>query len=376
MTRTLDLPQTSRAAVITGFNEPIEIWDLPLPDLEPGGLLVRVEAATICGSDLHVWDGSINGSLRPIDLPVLPGHEMTGEIVALGEGRHTDIAGRELQLGDRILFTQGRCGSCYQCTIAASPNLCSNRRNYGTNCEAQPYLVGGFSEYCYVYPESRRITVPASVKPEWASAASCAVRSVVTAFERLGPVEPWQTVVVQGAGPLGLFATAMASVAGAGRIIVVGDPEERLRLAKDWGADDVVSVSEHPDEQDRVGVVRGLTGGQGAEIVMEFSGARTAFGEGLAMTRRGGRFLVAGQVGPQEVTFRPTAITQGHLTILGSFSGAEGQYWKALRFLERHRDRFDVDRILSAPYALHEITDAFRDMQEQRQIKPVIHPGG
>src|SRR5690606_10084887 len=126
--------------------------------------------------------------------------------------------------------------------VANQPNLCANRKSYGTNCESHPYLVGGFSEYCYVYPSSHKIKVPANVKPEWASAGSCALRTIVGGYERLGSIEPWQTVVSQGSGPVGLFATALAKAAGANRIIVVGAPDARLDLAREWGATDIVSV--------------------------------------------------------------------------------------------------------------------------------------
>jgi L-iditol 2-dehydrogenase len=367
------LPQTCRAAVVTAFNEPVEIREVPIPDLEHGALLVKIDAATVCGSDVHLWDGSLN-AIRPINLPVIPGHEMAGTIVALGEGLHTDVAGEPLIIGDRIVFTQGRCGSCFYCSVAQQPNLCANRKHYGTNCEHHPYLVGGFAEYCYVYPTSRRIKVPDNVKPEWASAASCALRTVITSFERLGAVEPWETIVIQGAGPLGLFATAVATHSGAGRIIVVGDPASRLDLAKDWGATDTVSVAQHNEPDARIQVVRDLTAGLGAEIVMEFSGARTAFTEGLAMTRRGGRYVVAGQVGPHEVTMRPTDITKGHLTILGSFSASESQYWRAMQFLSRTQDRFDFDRLLSSRFRLDEVTSALAGMQSMTEIKPVLLP--
>ncbi|MER5437705.1 zinc-binding dehydrogenase [Streptomyces sp. NPDC002790] len=368
------IPATSRAAVVVGFDEPLEVREIQIPELEPGAALVEIEAATVCGSDVHLWDGSIS-AIRPLELPIVPGHEMAGRVVALGSQDITDIVGDPLEIGDRIVFTQGRCGNCYHCTVAGQPNLCSDRKNYGTNCERFPYLVGGFAEHCYVYPSSRKIKIPDGVKSEWASAASCALRTVVKAFDRLGPVQPWQTVVIQGSGPLGLFATAMASTLGAARILVVGDPADRLDLARVWGATETVSVSDHRDPAARVDEIRELTGGVGAEIVMEFSGARTAFTEGVSMVRRGGRFLVAGQVGPHTVEFEPTAITRGHIDVIGSFSASEAEYWRALRFMHDNKDRFDFDRMLSNRYGLGDVTKALQGMQGLSEIKPVIVPG-
>lgn len=369
----VEVPKFSRAAVLTKFNEPLEIRNLPVPELEHGALLVKIELATICGSDVHLWDGS--NAAGNIDLPVIPGHEMVGRIVAFGEGAHTDTAGDHLELGDRIVFTHGSCGRCHHCVVVGQPTLCQNRNWYiFSNCERPPYLVGAFSEYCYVFPTSGRIKVPDDVKSEWASAASCALRSVITAFERLGPVEPWETMVIQGAGPLGLFATAMAHHAGVGRIIVIGDPEDRLQLARDWGATDTIAVSEYRDAESRVDAVRELTESNGAEIVMEFSGARTGFSEGLGMVRIGGRFVVVGQVGKHSVEINPTRITRDQISVLGSFSGGAAQYWKALQFLSRTKDKFDFDRMLSGRYHLDEVETAMKRMQSLEEIKPILLP--
>ncbi|WP_166874999.1 zinc-binding dehydrogenase [Salinibacterium sp. ZJ450] len=370
-----EVPTSSRAAVITEFGTDLEVRELPVPELEPGAILVKIEAGTVCGSDVHVWDGSLHaGGIRPIILPVVPGHEMAGVVVAMNGDDIGFSGGGAVALGDRIVFTQGRCGTCYHCTVAEQPNLCPNRKNYGTNCEDFPYLVGGFAEYCYVYPTSRKVKVPDDVSPEWASAGSCALRTIIHAYERLGRIEPWQTVVIQGAGPLGLFATALAKRSGAERIIVVGAPESRLQLAKDWGATDVVSVIDLPEPEARVQAIRELTGGQGAEIVMEWSGARSAFGEGIDMVRRGGRFLVGGQVGPHQSEFQPSKIMKNELSVIGSMSASDSHYWKAMQFLSKRQDEFDFDRILSNRFGLGGVSDAIRGMQNLTEIKPVIDP--
>jgi L-iditol 2-dehydrogenase len=369
------LPVHSRAAVIVEFGQPLEVRELPIPQLEPGALLVKIEAATVCGSDVHVWDGSLGeGGVRPIVPPVVPGHEMSGIVVALENDDIGYVGGGTVALGDRIVFTVGRCGTCYHCAVANQPNLCENRRHYGTNCEAHPYLVGAFTEYCYVYPSSFKIKVPDNVRPEWASAGSCALRTIVAAYERLGRLEPWQTVVIQGSGPLGLFATALAKRSGAERIIMVGAPESRLELARAWGATDVVSVLDVPDPDGRVEAVRSLTGGHGAEIVQEWSGARSAFAEGLDMVRRGGRFLIGGQVGPHTVEFRPNRIMKDHLSVIGSMSAAEPHYWKAMQFLSQCQDEFDFDGLLGTRYGLADVTTALRGMAQLTEIKPVIDP--
>lgn len=136
MTTTFDIPKTSQAAVLTKHSEPLEIREIPVPQtLEPGALLVRIEAATVCGSDLHLWDGSLGGS-QALDLPVIPGHEMVGRVIAFGDGAERDTFGTPLEIGDRICFTHASCNQCDHCRFDNQPTLCTNRQYYMfTNCE-------------------------------------------------------------------------------------------------------------------------------------------------------------------------------------------------------------------------------------------------
>lgn len=377
MAMTADLPSTCRAAVLTAHGEPLEIRELPLPErLEPGALLVKVEAATVCGSDLHLWDGSLAGS-QGMELPVIPGHEMVGSIVAFGEGAHRDTFGEDLALGDRICFTHASCNNCEHCRLDNQPTLCKDRKYYMfTNCERPPYLVGGMAEYCYVFPNSGRVRVPDEVETDWASAASCALRTVVHSFDRIGKINPWETVVIQGAGPLGLFATALADHMGAAQVITVGAPDNRLEIAKAFGATDVVSVLEVPDPEGRTQAVRELLGGDGAHVVFEFSGARTAFTEGLGMVKEGGRYMVTGQIdGPgKEVPVRPGFITRQQLTIMGTWSGHIGEYYKALQFIKSTHHRYDFGALVPNHYRLDQATTALTRMRAMEDIKPVINP--
>lgn len=370
-------PETSQAAVLVAHDEPIEVQQLPVPEeLERGALLVRIEAATICGSDVHLWDGSLAGS-QAIDLPVIPGHEMIGRIVAFGEEAELDSYGVPLAAGDRILFTHAVCGHCYYCQTPNLSTLCTNRKAYMmSNCSRPPYLVGGFAEYAYVFPMAGRIRVPDTVDTAVASASSCALRTVMHSFERLGKVEPWHTVVVQGAGPLGLFATAVANHSGAQKVITLGAPDERLAIARRFGATDVVSVAENSTPDKRIEAVRDLTGGDGGDIVFEFSGARSAFAEGIEMCRYGARYVVTGQIDKpgQEVTVRPGMITRRQLSVLGTWSGDISHCWQALSFVENTQDKYDFAAMLTNRYGLDEVTVALTRMRNLEEIKPVIVP--
>jgi len=365
-------PKTCLAALLKAYREPLEVEEVPLPqEIEPGAMLVRNDASSVCGSDMHAWDSPPDGSLGVTSaLPVVPGHEMVGRIADLGTVRQ-DALGRTLKEGDRVIWSPAVCGRCFWCTVARRPSLCPNRRYYGvSSARAYPYVTGAFAEYTYVFPGSGIVKVPDGVKDHWASAASCALRSVVHAFERLGTLREPEIVVVQGTGPVGLFSIAMAARSGAAKVIAIGAPAARLEVARKWGAAEAISLD--VPHAERVNRVKELTGAMGADLVIEGSGARSAFVEGIELVRRGGRYLVIGQVGPDSVTFPPAAIVGKELDIIGSLSGNVSDYYKALCFLDNNRDRLDFDAMFPNRYQLKDIHSAFVAMHEWRDIKPVI----
>ena len=271
-------PATSRAAVLVERGKPLEIRDVPIPrELEPGAILVHNKVATICGTDVHVWEGSLGADRK---LPTVLGHEMIGEVAVLGPGVTCDSMGQKLCVGDRITWNQGQCGQCYFCVVEREPTLCVNWRGYMVgDCREYPHLVGGFSEYTYVYPSSDRIKIPDDVSDALAAASSCALRTVIAAFERAGPLCEHHSVVVQGAGPVGLFSAAKALAQGVARVFVIGGPAERLKLAEEWGAV-AISIDAHRNAEDRLAIVRDATGGRGADLVIEAAGVPAAFSEG------------------------------------------------------------------------------------------------
>jgi L-iditol 2-dehydrogenase len=363
------LPAIGRAAVLTAPGRRFELRELPVPDPEPDAMVVRVLATTICGSDLHVYDGS-----TPSALPSVLGHEICGGIVAFGDGPRLDSFGTPIAEGDRIIWTQGYCGHCHECSVLKEPVLCANRRTAMQDPDAFPYVSGGFSEYCYVWPTAERIRVPDDVPDTWAAIASCAGRTVTRAHRSLGQFDPSQTVVIQGTGPIGLLACAFYSLLGPRRLIVIGAPKERLRLASEWGADAVIDITVEA-APDRAEHVRELTGGRGADVVFEMSGGRTAFAEGVDLVAPGGRYIVIGQVFPSQQAIDASLITRRQLKITGSVSAEGVDQLRAISFLARNRDRFDWNALLSPPRGFAGVDEAVRAMAELREIKPVFIPG-
>lgn len=372
--------QCCKAAVLARYNEPLEIRDVPVPQfIEPGALLVRIETASLCGSDVHLWSGELSALLKN-DLPLIPGHEMVGRVEILGDGVTHDSVGQPLAPGDRILWSHAVCGRCRYCKVLNQPTLCSERRYYGftRTCEKPPYINGGFGQYCYVLPGSGLVKVPDEVKSEWASSVGCALRTVMNAYDRLAAIGGLQftdTVIVQGAGPLGLYTTAVASTMGAERIIVIGDPENRLEVARRWGATDTVSIADFPHAEQRIARIRELTGGEGGSVTFEMSGAHHAFAEGLELAAVGGKYVSVGPVGGPETPIHAELITKKNLTIAGVFSADIRHYYKGLQFVRRYRDRIDFDLMVSGRYRLGEINQALENMRTFRDVKAVIDMG-
>jgi threonine dehydrogenase-like Zn-dependent dehydrogenase len=364
------LPEFSRAAVVRQMGKPVKIECVPVPRApEPGALIVRTTACSVCGTDVHLSRGNLS---LAVDLPVILGHEMVGRVVAIGEGADRDSVGQKLAIGDRILWTHTACGQCYFCTVARQPTLCENRRAYMyENIEKPPYLLGGFSEYGYVLPQSGRVRVPDNLDDAVASLCSCAFRSVMNAFDNLGGIDPSEHVAIQGAGPLGVLAAAVARVAGARSVIVIGAPDDRLALARDFGATHTFSIESSTHEQ-RMAEILALTGGRGPDAVLEFTGHPGAFNEGIDLVRRGGRYLTVGQLGSGSTTFNPSTIVKKNIRIIGSFSGDVKSYWKALQFASAHIDRIPFGRMITGRYRLDEVNTALERMHRLEEIKPLI----
>jgi threonine dehydrogenase-like Zn-dependent dehydrogenase len=362
------MPDTCRAAVITAFNEPLEVRAVEIPELEPGGMLTHVEAATLCGTDVHRWHGSLGiaGSL-----PFIPGHETCG-IVAEIRGSRTDLLGRPLRQGDRVLWAYPSCGHCYYCTVARQHTLCSQKQSWGhQKIDEYPYLLGGLAEYQYAPPASAVISVPDEVNAPLAASAACALRTVMSGFERLGAIASHETVVIQGAGPLGLYATAVARDHGANRIVVVGAPAARLKVAKKLGADAVLDLEKVTKPDDRIAWVRDQTGGRGGDVVIQVASGE-AVAEGLQMVRPGGRYVSIGGGGKNPVPLESLGRAISYVNI----QQAEPRHWlQAVEFLASRRS-LPFDEIITGSYDLDGASEAFRLMAEFKIVKPVIRPWG
>ncbi|MFB4292076.1 zinc-binding dehydrogenase [Nonomuraea sp. ATR24] len=366
----MTVPASTRAAVLRAHGEPLVIEELPLPgEVEPGAAIVRITCATLCATDVHLWNGAMSW---PGMLPMVLGHEMTGTVEAAGPGT-VDALGRPVKAGDRIGWSESVCGRCYGCTVLRAPVACADR-GYGFRQRADrwPYATAGLAGHAYVTPGALKVVLPDDVADTWAAAAGCAVKTVLHAFERAGSVRPGSSVVVQGAGALGIIATAVARTAGAGTVITVGAPGSRLELARRFGADVVVGLD--GDAASRVAAVLDATGGRGADLVLDLAGAPGVGAEAVDMAAWGGRFVVVGSTGPRPDPIPLGTIMGKELTVLGSLNGDVGDYYRAVEFLRAFRTRFAWDELFGEPVGLGGASAALASMARLDQVKAVIHP--
>ncbi len=283
------------AHIMVQFGEPLRDKEYPFPDLEPGEVLLALEASGVCGSDVHQWQGKD----PRIPLPIILGHEGVGRVVGIG-GQAGDVAGHRIAEGDRLAFNRGvSCGRCRMCVVHRKPALCSNRWVYGItrSCKDAPHLFGCYASHVLLTVEVQKVVLPEELAPEVAVAASCSGATCAHCFEEVRPPVGGR-VVIQGPGPIGAFATAFARMSGAETIIVVGGTQSRLDVCKELGATHTINRSE-TDAGDRLEEILFLTGGEGADVVYEATGDQRAIAEGVKWARLGGAYVSCGIAEPQ-----------------------------------------------------------------------------
>ncbi len=359
---------TCRAAVFVGADLPFEVQEFPILPVEPGGALVRMQMAAICGTDAHAMH------LAATPAPTIFGHENLGVVTELPPSITNDVLGEPLRAGDRVIFRDAPCGRCFRCSMGES---CERYRAYGMiRADAPPHLRGGFGQYVQLSPTPWLLRVPDDVSNERALLSVIGNHTVLNGIERIGGINIGDTVVVQGSGPIGMGGLNQARLAGAGRVIVIGAPEGRLELARRLGADDTIALVDAPEPGDRVARVMEMTGGRGADFVIEASGGLTAYQEGLEMVRIGGRYLVIGQwtdYGP--LPSNPTLLTHKVIRVQGVFSAGPRHIIRSLQAMRTIVDR-PVEDLITHRYMLDDINEGFAAHERLEAMVAVILPNG
>jgi L-iditol 2-dehydrogenase len=359
-----------KVAALVGPEE-VEVKEFDVPEPEPGAVLVKVRRANVCGSEVHIYHFH-----HPLIRECVLGHEFVGEIAALGEGVTTDYAGNPVQVGDRVIapyyLTCRKCPAC----LRGDFNLCQRAYAFWANPpEKEPHFTGAFATHYYVHPDQYFYKVPDNVPDEVVAGANCGLTQVLFGLHQIG-LTAGDSLVIQGAGGLGLYASAVGSDMGAQVIVVEGIPE-RIELAKRFGAESAVDMREHETAGERIEQVKALTDGYGADVVLEVTGVPAAFVEGVGLARPGGTLVEIGNVSvgqEHEVSLAPGLITRKMLRVQGFVRYQPWFLHRALRFLERkHRDH-PFDALSDREYGLEDVGEAIEREEEKKVARPAIVP--
>lgn len=358
-----------RAMVLEKFNEPLRMKEFEVGELPEGSVLVRTLASGVCGSDVHIAKGE--DPRTPV--PIILGHEGVGEVIEVA-GEKKDLNGEPIKPNDRIIWNRGIvCRKCYWCTVAKQPHLCPNRKVYGINmsCKDYPHLFGCYAEAVVLLPEVEVLKIPRNVDPASVVIASCSGATAMNALDSLSEPLAGKTVVIQGVGPLGIFAAVAAKSMGASIVAVIGGSPERLSVAKDF-VDVLINRRELSEEERRKKILQ-LTHNRGADVVIEAAGDSRALMEGFNLLRRGGTYLIAGVAVPQDpipVSVYENLVFKG-ITLQGVWVSDTKHLVQAVNVVISHESVFA--KLITHRFRLEEANEALRYVEERRALKAIIH---
>jgi L-iditol 2-dehydrogenase len=336
----------------------LEIQEVAVPEPGPNEVLARVRAVSICGTDAHLIRGDYPGFWPPA-FPFIPGHEWAGEIAALGEGAERF----GWQVGDRVAGTShDACGVCQKC-VEGRYNLCENygkpglHRQYGHSVQGADatYVVHGL-KCVFPLPDALSFEDGALVDPA----------SIALHVANRGNITPGDTVAITGAGAIGLLAGDAALIRGAARVIVVGRGQ-RLAKAAALGFETVNTAAGDP-----VGALRAMTGGFGADVVLECAGVPATTQWALEMLRRGGRCAAVG-IPTVGVEIAMQKLVLDELELVGSRASA-GEMRRVMPHIEEGRMR--VREMVTHRFALAAYADALATFNDRSSgaIKIIVAP--
>jgi D-arabinose 1-dehydrogenase-like Zn-dependent alcohol dehydrogenase len=300
-----------RCCAITEFGQPLQNIDVPTPEPQGDEVLIRVSACGVCHSDLHIWEGHFDlGEGRKADLtggrelPFNLGHEIAGEVVAVGD------TASGVAVGDkRVVFPWIGCGECDIC-LGQGEHLCAR-----SNQVLGVYRNGGYADHVLV-PHGRYLFDYGDVAPELACTYACSGVTAYSALKKVQKAAERGQLMIIGAGGVGMNALAMAREVTDAKITVCDIDESKLRMATEMGADNVINSG----EKDAPKQVRGLTDG-GPAAIIDFVGAPASVGFALRTMGRSGTLAIVGLIGGSMPLSIPT-IPLTAATITGSYVGS------------------------------------------------------
>ncbi|NLX95136.1 MAG: alcohol dehydrogenase catalytic domain-containing protein [Rhodopirellula sp.] len=331
----------------------LALLDMPEPRPQAGEVLIEVHASGICGTDVHVKHDRF-----PYWPPVILGHEFSGTVIELGPDC------RYVAVGDRVVG-EPHTRHCGQCPVCRSGNvqICPEKRSPG-------WGIHGSMARLLVMPEQLLHRIPNSMDFDTAAVVEPTANAVHDVYERAG-VTPGDFVVVLGPGPIGLLSGLAAVAAGARHIVMVGAPQDegmRLDKARQLGFQTVLNVGEDNVPQ----AVADLTGGYGADLVIECSGAPAAIAGTVDLVRKKGRICAIGLTAGKNVDFPWEKAAFKVLDIHFCLSTSYSSWDRAIYLIAG--GRIPAEQIITHRLPLSKWETAFAEIEAQRALKVILHP--
>lgn len=351
------MPDSMLALRKAGPGPGAELQEIPVPRPGPGEALVKMEAASICGTDLHILEWNTWAAGRLQHLPLTFGHEVAGRVTEVGPEVHHVQPGTFVSIEGHLF-----CGHCAPCRTGRT-HICQNMRILGVDVD------GAFAQYVLA-PAQNLWEVDRRISTEVASIHDPFGNAVHTVY---GPDEGTEvgtnTVAVLGCGPIGLFAIGVARALGAAQVIAVEPNEFRRSLAKDMGADHLVD----PTTEDPVAVVLEATGGSGAEVVCEMSGIPSVIDQGTRMLAHGGRMSLLGLPnGPVGLDVTDQVIFK-EARLVGVTGREIFRTWRQMSTL-LGSGMVDAGPVITHRFPLERFEEAFEAMRSGRSGKVILLP--
>ena len=336
-------PNSMMAARFYGVQEPLRLEEIPVPELREDEVLVKIQAAGLCGSDVHiVFEGVTPTAYKPITL----GHEPAGIVAGMG----ARVEGWEE--GERVSVVPGYwCGSCRNC-VTGYPNVCLSRRIYGIQAE------GALAEYLAV-PARNLVRLPDSVPFTVGAIITDAVATPFYALSERVALKAGETIAIFGAGGLGLHGVQVAKLLGAQKIIVVDTREEQLERARTMGA----NLTLNPTEAPPVEAILEATGGLGVDVAAEFVGLQATISQCVEAVAPNGRVVVVGLGADPITTVPPTVFVRKQIALLGSYGFTKRGIEQLVELAAS--GRLNLESSITHTFPLSEVNTALKYLHEK-----------
>ena len=362
----------------TGINK-LELTKFEKPEPAADCALLKIKLSGICGTDIHGIEGK-----RSVKFPFIPGHEIVAFVDSLGKDAQKFIKiinGPEIKIGDRVTINPRIvCGKCYYCTnFPRNQEMCINSitaTSIGSG--TYPYLFGGWAEYIYMLPGSEIIKLPdglsdknATLIEPYTCAVGCVDRFRSISMKTAGDAfEINDAVVIYGVGAIGMLMVAGFHLAGARNIIAIDTVNEKLALAKEFGATHTINVS-NTGKDERIKIIKELTGNLGAGVVVECCGVPKMINEGINMLkRRGILFEIGHLLDAGEAGINPYVLCRNEIQLLGHYAYPSSQSMLyAARLLER--GELPYEKLLKF-FRLDQFKEVIFDKKTENAIKPAF----